>query len=147
MPDKVKADFVGTSPFTDSVYVFDPSWNVLSRKAITLSGFTVLGATSVTWNSDDLLFYAIVRTSTPDRRLVTIDPATGICTDIGDLGGNFSSITYSSTDGIICNGLGYIDPISGRINFVHVLNKRQECRIKLTTSLKRTTRDLRSSVH
>ncbi|MDQ3022586.1 MAG: T9SS type A sorting domain-containing protein [Bacteroidota bacterium] len=114
MPKHINADVVGTDAQNPIIEVYaDLTWAVLSSQTLTLSGFTVAGATSVTWNSDNLLFYAIVKTTGPvDRRLVTVDPATGVCTDIGSLGDAFSSLTYSSTTGILygMTGSGATNP-------------------------------------
>lgn len=100
-PEQAKADLVATSSFTDTIKVYqDNTWTVVSSNNLTLSGYTVQGANSITWNSDDLLFYAILRTNS-GRRLATVDPTTGVCTDIGPLAGNFSSLTYNSTLGIL----------------------------------------------
>ncbi|MEO6694159.1 MAG: T9SS type A sorting domain-containing protein [Ignavibacteria bacterium] len=114
MPKQINADVVGTNSQSPVIEVYaDLTWTVLSSQTLTLPGFTVAGATSVTWNSDNVLFYAIVRTTLPtDRRLVTVDPATGVCTDIGSLGDAFSSLTYSSTTGILygMTGSGATNP-------------------------------------
>ncbi|MBK8551946.1 MAG: hypothetical protein IPL53_13110 [Ignavibacteria bacterium] len=98
-PVKTSADIVGTNRALPVINVFqDLTWNVLSSNPITLTGYTIERAPSITWNSDNLLFYIILRTtsSATSRRLATINPATGVCTDIGDMGGNFSSLTYSA---------------------------------------------------
>ncbi|HMQ68928.1 MAG TPA: T9SS type A sorting domain-containing protein [Ignavibacteria bacterium] len=98
-----RAEMVGSSSFQPVInrYV-DDTWAIVSSSTVTLQGFTVRGVNAVTWNSDDLLFYAIVKVDpNPSRRLVRINPATGVCTDIGPLAGNFSSLTYNSTSGIL----------------------------------------------
>jgi len=114
MPKQINADIVGTDSQNPIIEVYqDITWTVLSSQTLTLSGFTVAGATSVTWNSDNVMFYAIVRTTGPaDRRLVTVVPSTGVCTDIGSLGDGFSSLTYSSTTGILygMTGSGATNP-------------------------------------
>jgi len=97
-PKQSKAYIVGASPFQDSIWIFnDPSWTVFSGAQLTLASFTVEGATSVTWNPVNGLYYAIVRVTGGPRRLATVNPETGVCTDIGSMGGNFSSITFSPT--------------------------------------------------
>jgi len=97
------AEIVGTSSFTPTINRYlDNTWGTVSSSTVTLSGYTVTGVNAVTWNSDDLLFYAIIKVNpNPSRRLVKINPATGVCTDIGPLAGNFSSLTYNSTSGIL----------------------------------------------
>ncbi|MDQ3021243.1 MAG: T9SS type A sorting domain-containing protein [Bacteroidota bacterium] len=105
MPKQVNADFAGTDVFDNTINIFqDVTWNVLSTQPLTMSGFTIGGAPSVTWNSDNLLFYGIIRVligGGSSRRLATVNPSTGVCTDIGPMGGAFSSLTYSSTTGIL----------------------------------------------
>ncbi len=115
LPEQSNADIVGTDRSSPTINIFqDLTWAVLSTKPLILSGFTIDRAPSVTWNSDDLKFYIILRTtaSTDSRRLATVDPATGICTDIGDMGGNFSSLTYSSATSTMyaMGGTGSIVP-------------------------------------
>lgn len=95
-PKQSRAYIVGASPFQDSIWIFnDPSWTVFSGAQLTMASFTVLGANSVTWNPVNGLYYAILRVSGGPRRLATVNPETGVCTDIGSMGGNFSSITFS----------------------------------------------------
>jgi len=103
MPKQISADIVGTDAGMPTINVFaDVTWTVITTMPLTSSDFTIAGATSVTWNSDNLFFYAIVKVSGPtDSRLVTVNPATGVCTNIGSMGGSFSSLTYSSTTGTL----------------------------------------------
>ena len=76
-PKQSKAYIVGTSSFQDSIWIFnDPSWTVFSGAQLTLASFTVEGATSVTWNPVNGLYYAIVRVTGGPRRLVTVNPET-----------------------------------------------------------------------
>ncbi|HMS35142.1 MAG TPA: T9SS type A sorting domain-containing protein [Ignavibacteria bacterium] len=105
IPDPANADIVGvSSPAVDlnliKVYA-DVTWAEISSNSMTLNGFVVKGGNAITWNSDNLLFYAIVQTDEPARRLVTVDPSTGVCTDIGEMDGGYSSLTYSSTTGTL----------------------------------------------
>ncbi len=100
MPKQTNADIIGTDRLTPTINVFqDITWSVISSKPLALTGYTIVRAPSVTWNSDNLKFYIILRTTadTTSRRLATVNPATGVCTDIGDMGYNFSSLTYSAT--------------------------------------------------
>ncbi len=71
-------------------------------KVLTMPGWGVSGANAVTWNSDNLLYYAIIQDSiTGARHLATVDPLTGICMEIGILPNNMSSLTYNSDLGIL----------------------------------------------
>ncbi len=111
---QVKADVIGVDPNPQNsssaqIQTFNQAtWASVSGPfPLTMTGFTVLGGQSVTWNSDNLLFYSII-TVDPDpvggtifRYLVTVVPGTGVCTPIGDMGGGFSSLTYNSDLGIL----------------------------------------------
>lgn len=69
----------------------------LTNTVITLAGFTVNGATGLALHPDTGVLYAVLRV-TPGtvRHLVTIDPGSGVATDLGDLGGLiFASITFA----------------------------------------------------
>jgi len=98
IPNQMNADVVGVSYFYPTITVFaDDTWAIISSDTLTMTGFQVGHASSVTWNSDSLKFYATVKASNNNiRRLVTVNPATGVCTDIGSMGGNFITLTYSS---------------------------------------------------
>lgn len=92
-------------PDLPTVQGFDAAaWTPATPSALlSMSGFTVVGATSITWNSDNLEFYAIVKTISPTaRHLARVDPFTGVCTHIGALSSTaFSSMTYNSDLGIM----------------------------------------------
>jgi len=99
---------IGVDAGSALIQSFDAAtWTAGASSPLTMTGFTITGAQAVTWNSDNLLYYAIVTVSGPpvERRLVTVDPSTGVCTDIGSLGpgsfGAFSSLTYNSDLGIL----------------------------------------------
>ena len=83
------------------------NYNEVSAEfSLTLPGLMVIEGMAITYNNDNYLHYAIVLTEPlflyPDYHLVTVDPTTGICSDITTLGNvrnsSFKSITYSSTD-------------------------------------------------
>lgn len=89
---------------TPTVQGFDAAgWTPATPPALlSMSGFTVTGATSITWNSDNLLFYGIIKVTGGARHLAIVDPFTGVCTHIGLLSSTaFSSMTYNSDDGIM----------------------------------------------
>ncbi len=118
MQKQVYADVVGINPNSINnppsspvIQTYDETdWSSVSGPfTLTMTGFTVLGGNAVTWNSDDLLFYAIIRVSGGDRHLATVDPTTGICTNIGDMGGGFVSLTYNSDLGIMYAFSGFGD--------------------------------------
>lgn len=107
----VSAQLYGTSPFQNgpgtengSLFAFDPdtlTW--LSGTRVDLAGFNVTGITGVTIHPNlpppnDALngrMYAILKVAgVTGRVLATIDPATGTATQIGNLGDNFSSLSF-----------------------------------------------------
>lgn len=90
---------VGVDAGAPTIQVFDAATWLPTGPLVplTMAPFTITGAQAVTWNSDDLLFYAIVTTSGPTaRHLVTVDPLSGVCTDIGVMNANYSSLTHAS---------------------------------------------------
>ncbi|MBK8983607.1 MAG: T9SS type A sorting domain-containing protein [Ignavibacteria bacterium] len=95
---------ITVDPFTPTVQAFDAAaWTPASPPIpLTMPGFTVTGATSITWNSDNLLFYGIIKVSGGGRHLAIVDPGTGVCTEIGLLSStSFSTMTYNSDAGIM----------------------------------------------
>jgi len=67
----------------------------ISGTVITLPGFTVTGANSITVDPTSGLVYVILKVSgVSGRVLATIDLNTGVATSIGNLGDNFSSLAF-----------------------------------------------------
>lgn len=95
---------IGVDPFTPTIQAFDAAtWLPASGPVLlTMPPFVVAGAQSVTWNSDNLVFYAIVREAVSgDRHFATVDPATGVCASLGVMNARYSSLTYNSDLGIM----------------------------------------------
>ncbi|HMQ68509.1 MAG TPA: T9SS type A sorting domain-containing protein [Ignavibacteria bacterium] len=97
-PFQLKADVVG---IVNSFYIQifnETTWlPVTTELPLTMSGYSNVQGYCVTWNSDDLLYYATVQADADDTcRLVTVDPATGICTEIGPMDAQYYSLTYNS---------------------------------------------------
>jgi hypothetical protein len=105
------AQLYGASPFQNgpsqengSLFVFDPDTLIwLDGRRIFLEGFTVTGTNSVTVHPNleapnDALngtVFAILKvTGVSGRVLATIDPDTGVATQVGNLGDNFASLTF-----------------------------------------------------
>lgn len=88
----------GASPFQDSLWSVDTSagnWHVVHRLAPSLPGFTITGTNGLAFDPCGLKVYAIIKVSgVSGRVLATIDLATAVCTQVGNLGDNFSSITF-----------------------------------------------------
>jgi hypothetical protein len=86
------------SPYDDMVRQIDLSDGMtLSMTAITLAGFTVVGANGMAVNGSGVVYVALrveddVGRAT--RRLVTLDVGTGIATDIGQLMNNVANIAF-----------------------------------------------------
>jgi hypothetical protein len=100
----VQAQLYGTSPFQNgggdmgALYRFDADTGAYlmgSGLQVTLAGFTITGINSITVDPTDGLVYAVLKlASVSGRVLATIDVNTGVATQIGNLGDNFSSISF-----------------------------------------------------
>lgn len=88
----------GASPFQDSLWAIDTTtWQVVQRFGPTLPGFTITGITGMAYDPTTFQTYVIMKvTGVSGRVLGTIDLSTGVCTEVGNLGDNFSSITFHS---------------------------------------------------
>lgn len=97
---------------------------------VTMADFTVQGVNAMTRHPVSGVVYAVVR-AMGERRLATLDLATGVATDIGALGANFSSIAFTP-DGATLYGvtgdgatppetLFTIDPATGTPTLVQAL--------------------------
>lgn len=88
----------GSSPFQDSLWSFDvtqPGFPVVNRFGPTLAGFTITGMNGLAMDPCTYETYIIMKVSgVTGRVLGKIDLATGVCTQVGNLGDNFSSITF-----------------------------------------------------
>src|SRR4051794_27693082 len=73
-------------PQNNLIYQIDPATGDLSNLVqVTLSGYTVGRVQSLVARPSDGVLFAVVQTRSPagPRRLVTVNPTTGVCTDIG----------------------------------------------------------------
>jgi subtilisin-like proprotein convertase family protein len=88
---------IGASPFQDSLWTVDTTtFAVVDRKSPQLAGFTVTGINGLAKHPSTGVIYAIVKASGVSGRLLcTYNLATDQLTQIGNLGSNFSSITFS----------------------------------------------------
>lgn|GEM_PF-1882179 len=90
----------GFSPFQDSVWTFDTLNNfvITQRRAPTLPGFTVTGVNGAARHPVTGAIYVIAKVSGISGRVLCIfNEADATMTQIGSLGDNFSSITFSPT--------------------------------------------------
>jgi len=103
----VTAKLYGSSPFQDSLWGIDTTaFNVISRMGPTLAGFTITGINGMAYDPTTYETYVIMKVSgVTGRVLGTIDLTTGVCTQVGNLGANFSSITFRE-DGQLLGATG-----------------------------------------
>lgn len=90
---------VGASPFQDSLWVFDTTnYNVVNRMGPTPSaGGAVTGTNGIARNPlTDEIFVIFKQSGTTGRLLAKFNPLNGVYTIVGNLGDNFSSITFAS---------------------------------------------------
>ncbi len=86
----------GASPFQDSLWAVDTSnWSIVAHVGPTLAGFTITGINSLAWDHCAHETYCVLKLSgVSGRVLAKIDLESGVCTQIGNLGDNFSTITF-----------------------------------------------------
>jgi Ig-like domain CHU_C associated/Dockerin type I domain len=88
----------GSSSFANKLYAVSTlDWHVTRTIVPSLSGKTITGITAISQNPANGLYYAILKVSgVSGRILATIIPTTGVCTEIGNLGDKFSSLTFTT---------------------------------------------------
>ncbi len=86
----------GSSPFQDSLWGIDTTnFSVFQRFGPTLAGFTITGMNGMAFDPTTYQTYIIMKVSGVSGRVLgTIDLTTGVCTQVGNLGDNFSSLTF-----------------------------------------------------
>jgi hypothetical protein len=89
----------GCSPFQDSLWSVDTTnWTVVNRIAPSLVGFTITGMNGMATDPTDGQTYVIMKVSAVSGRVLgRINLSTGIVTQVGNLGDNFSSITFDES--------------------------------------------------
>ena len=90
---------IGASPFQDSLWVFDTtSFEAVRRLAPTpSSGGSITGMVGIAKDPTSGTIYVVTKqTATTGRTLGTLNPLTGVITILGNLGDQFSSITFNS---------------------------------------------------
>lgn len=89
----------GSSPFQDSLWSIDTTnWQVVNRIGPTLPGFTITGMTGLAYDPTTYETYIIMKVSAVSGRVLgKINLQTGVCTQVGNLGDNFSSIAFDET--------------------------------------------------
>src|SRR5688500_8530720 len=96
------AQLYGVNPFSNGVglpgqyglFGLNPTTGVIDNfRVITLAGFTVTGANAITLDPTTGQVYTILKVSAVSGRvLATINVATGVATQVGNLGDNFASL-------------------------------------------------------
>jgi hypothetical protein len=85
------------TPENNLIYRIDPANGDLSNIVqVTLPGFTVTNSQSLAVNPLDNTLWAVVQTGSGqgNRKLVTINPDTGVCTLVGNLANNITCLTF-----------------------------------------------------
>lgn len=90
----------GCSPFQDSMWAIDTTagFSVAARMAPSLAGFTITGINGMAYDPCNHDTYVIMKVSGVSGRVLgKMNLSTGVCTQVGNLGDNFSSITFDAT--------------------------------------------------
>ena len=86
------------TPEDNQIYQIDPATGTISNAhQVTLAGFTVGSSQAMAARPGDGVLFAVIQTTEPARRLVTINPNTGVATSIGVLTNQISSLAFRST--------------------------------------------------
>ena len=94
---RINTIIAGGSPFQDSLWTWNASnYSIISRFGPTMPGFTITGLNGFATHPITGVIYTILKVSgVSGRVLATIDLQTGVCAFVGNLGDNFSSITFA----------------------------------------------------
>jgi hypothetical protein len=95
---------IGSSPFQDSLWVFDTTnFNVIRRLGPTpSSGGSLTGMNGIAMNqSTGQIFVVCKQSAVTGRVLGVLNPLTGLVTIVGNLGDNFSSITFNGNNTLL----------------------------------------------
>ena len=122
----------GCSPFQDSLWTVDTTnFSVIQRFGPTLAGFTITGMNGMAFDPTTYQTYIIMKVSGVSGRVLgTIDLTTGVCTQVGNLGDNFSSLTFDETGQLwgatgngatVSEGLYQIDKTTGTKTLQYVM--------------------------
>jgi hypothetical protein len=90
--------YAATSPFQDSLWTFTmPDGQIIKRLHPTLTGFTITGINGLATDPTNGDQYTILKlTGVSGRMLAKINIQTGVCTQVGNLGDNFSTISFNA---------------------------------------------------
>jgi hypothetical protein len=99
------------APADNQIYQINPANGTISNAVqVTLPGFTVLNSLSLAYRPTNGSLYAVIEVSN-GRHLVTINPTTGVSTDVGVLSQKISSISFKADGTLIgVSGDGAVIP-------------------------------------
>ena len=107
--------FYGASPFQNKFWRLEnlpvapattAGWAALSTQSFKVTAQTVTGCTGLATDPANGDLYAILKLSgVTGRVLARVDPSTGVATQVGSLGGNFSSLAFRA-DGTLFGTTG-----------------------------------------
>ena len=85
--------------------------NSISNQTIVVAGLTVQGCNGLAVDPTTGTFYAIIKhqANATDRHLITIDPTTGLGTDIGGMGDTYATLGFLA-DGSLRTVAGFASP-------------------------------------
>jgi CSLREA domain-containing protein len=85
----------GISNGDNIIYTINPATgNISNAVPVTLSGFTVFKSLSLVARPSDGVLFAVLQTDGGTRRLVTVNPNTGVATNIGVLSNAIASLAF-----------------------------------------------------
>jgi hypothetical protein len=85
------------TPLDNEIYQINPATGSISNVAtVTLPGFTVSNSLALAAHPTSGVLYAVIQTTVGGRRLVTIDPVTGVATLIGTLSTQISTLAFKA---------------------------------------------------
>ncbi|MBI5858872.1 MAG: hypothetical protein HZB42_14670 [Sphingobacteriales bacterium] len=96
--NRVTNILVGASPFQDSMWTINiADYSIIRRLSPTLAGFTITGMNGIATNPLTGEHYIILKLSAVSGRvLAKVNVQTGVCTQIGNMGDNFSTLAFRS---------------------------------------------------
>lgn len=103
--------YAGASPFQDSLWTTNAAnYSIVRRLAPTTTGQTITGIVALATDPITGTHYALLKElGVPRRVLATINVKTGVCSDIGNVGDQFSTLAFNANGtlfGVVGDGAG-----------------------------------------
>ena len=93
-------------PANNQVYVIDPATGAVTNAVqVTLPGFTISNSTALAAHPTTGQLWAVVTTSDIVRRLIVVDPTTGVATQVGPLAKQIATLAFQA-DGTLLGVTG-----------------------------------------